>query len=159
LVLKGSFSVGGFQYFGFSETSDILFVASSNGRGLIDMAKNEKIARDYSNDYIIDESLLTTKGFDILEGHTIKLCGRNDECNGNSLPVKNQSGETLFRASPFYPLEDIIFQPPFEHCLLTNSKKCVRIYRGYLYCYGFSLSGKYFIIADDGGVTFWESEL
>ena len=158
-ILKGSFSIGGFRYFGFSESSDILFVSSSNGRGLIDMFKNEKVARDYSNDYVIDEILLTTEGFDILEGHIIRLCGRNDECNGSSLPTKNKSEESLFRVSPFYPLEDIIFQPPFENCLIeTHNKNCVRVYRGYLYCYGFSFSGKYFVIANDGGVTFWESD-
>ena len=153
---KSTFAIGGFEYFGFSETSDILVVLSAQGRGLIDMSKDEKIARDDSTDYILDETLLVCEGFDILEGETIKLAG---EFGGSLLPVKNKSNERLVRVSPFYPCEDVIFQPPFESCFIERyNKNCVRVYRGYLYCYGFSFSGKYFVIADDGGITFWEAD-
>lgn len=155
-IKKDSFSVGGVEYFGFSESSDILFVSSSDGRGLIDMAKNEKIARDKVIDYPLDEIMLTTEGFDILDGETIRLAGKY---GSSMLPVSNKSHESLIRVSPNYPCEDIIFQPPFEHCLIEgHNKNCVRVYRGFLYCYGFSFSGKYFVIADDGGVTYWEAE-
>jgi len=156
------FSIGGFEYFGFAESSDILVVLSSQGRGLIDMAKNEKIARDYAVDDTLDETLLTTKGFDVLEGETIKLASRY---GGSMLPVRNKSGESLIKVSPLYPSDDIIFQPPYECCFAdgryknSTSKNCVRIYRGFLYCYGFSFSGKYFVIADDGGLTYWEANL
>jgi len=160
-IKKGSFSVGGFEYFGFAESSDILFVISSSGRGLFDMAKNEKIARDNSIDFPLDRTLLVCKGFDILEGETIKLASKY---GGSLLPVSNKSLETLVRVSPLYPCEDIIFQPPYENCFADGrfknirSDNCVRVYRGFLYCYGFSFSGKYFVIADDGGITYWEAE-
>ncbi|MCL1792279.1 MAG: hypothetical protein FWG34_00260 [Oscillospiraceae bacterium] len=45
-ICKGTCAVGGFEYFGFSESSDILFTVSVSGRGLIDMSKNGKIAHD-----------------------------------------------------------------------------------------------------------------
>ncbi len=155
--LKGKFSVGGFEYFGFAESSDLLFVASSSGRGLINMSNNEKIARDHSFDYMLDETLLISEGFDELDGKTIKLAGKY---GGSVLPTRNKSGEALIRVSPLYPCEDIIFEPPFENCFSEGiNNNCVRIYRGFLYCYGFSFSGRYFVIADDGGITYWESEL
>jgi len=153
---KSTFAIGGFEYFGFSEASDILVVLSTQGRGLIDMAKDEKIARDDSTNYVLDESLLISEGFDILEGETIRLASKY---GGSLLPVSNKSHESLARVSPLYPCEDVIFQPPFESCLNEwHNKNCVRIYRGFLYCYGFSFSGKYFVIADDGGITFWEAD-
>ena len=154
-IRKGEFSVGGFEHFGFSESSDILFVASSQGRGLIDMDKNERIARDYSKDYPIDETFLVSEGFDILEGQTVKL---SSKYGGSLLPVCNSAHETLVRVSPLYPCEDIIFQPPWENCFSEgHNKNCVRIYRGFLCCFGFSFSGKYFVIADDGGIMYWKS--
>ena len=158
---KSTFAIGGLEYFGFAETSDILVVLSTQGRGLIDMAKDEKIARDNITDYPLDRMLLTGEGFDILEGKIIKLASKY---GGSLLPVSNQSLETLVRVSPLYPCEDIIFQPPYENCFAdgrsknTHSDNCVRVYRGFLYCYGFSFSGKYFVIADEGGVTYWEAD-
>ena len=155
-ICKGTCAVGGFEYFGFCESSDILFIASVSGRGLIDMSKNEKIARDYSTDYFLDETLLVSEGFDILEGETIRLACKY---GGSLLPVRNRAGESLVRVSPLYPCEDIIFQPPHEDCFIEKfNKNCVRVYRGFVDCYGFSFSGKYFVIAHDGGVTYWESE-
>ena len=151
---KGAFSVGGFEYLGFAESSDILCVISSSGRGLIDLSQNKKIARNDSNDFYLDETFLTTKGFDVLEGETINLAGKY---GGSTLPVSNKAQERLVRVSPMYPCEDIIFQPPNENLFAKGrNKNCVRVYRGFLYCFGFSFSGKYFVIADDGGVTYWE---
>ncbi|MCL2856802.1 MAG: hypothetical protein FWE19_03640 [Oscillospiraceae bacterium] len=153
---KETFAIGGLEYFGFAENSDILFVISSSGRSLIDMAKDEKISRDNNVDFPLDERLLTSEGFDILKGETIKLASKH---GGSMLPVSNKSHETLTKVSPLYPCEDIIFQPPYEHCLSEwHSKNCVRVYRGFPYCYGFSFSGKYFVIAHEGGITYWEAE-
>ena len=158
---RGTFAIGGLEYFGFAETSDILVVISTQGRGLIDMAKGEKIARDKSTDFDLDRTLLISKGFDILEGETIKLASKY---GGSLLPVSNKSQETLVRVSPLYPCEDIIFQPPYENCFADGhfknicSDNCVRVYRGFLYCYGFSFSGRYFVIADECGVTYWEAD-
>jgi len=153
---KCEFAVGGLEYFGFAESSDILFVSSSSGRSLIDMEKNQKIARDYTADYFLDERLLISKGFDVLEGKTIRLTSKY---GGSNLPIMNELRETITKVSPLYPCEDIIFQPPFEHCLSEhNSQNCTRIYRGYVYGYGFSFSGKYIVIAHLGGLTYWEKE-
>ena len=155
-VYKGCFAIGGFEYFGFSEDSSILFIASSQGRGLIDMQKSEKIARDHSEDFEIDETFLTCNGFDVLQNKKIKLAGKY---GGSMLPVSNIHNENLRKVSPLYPCEDIIFQPPFEDCFSKrHNKNCVRIYRGFLYCYGFSFCGNYFVIADDGGINYWEKE-
>lgn len=151
---KGCINIGGFEYFGFDESSDLLLVVSHNGRGIIDLAKAEKIARDYSEDFHLDETLLICEGFDILKDKTIKLAGKY---GGSILPVHSQFGDSLRRVSPLFPCEDIIYQPAFEDCFVEgHNKNCVRIYRGFLYCYGFSYSGNYFVIADDSGVSFWE---
>lgn len=151
---KGSFNVGGFEYFGFDESSDLLLVISSDGRGIIDLAKSEMVARDFTEDFILDETLLICEGFDILQDKTIKLAGKY---GGSVLPIRSKSGESLRRVSPLFPCEDIIYQPAFEDCFVEgHNKNCVRIYRGFLYCYGFSYSGNYFAIADDSGISFWE---
>lgn len=153
-TFRGNFSISGFEYFGFDESSDLLLVVSSGGRGIIDLAKAEKISRDYSDDFDLDETLLICKGFDVLEDKSIKLAGKY---GGSILPISNKFGDSLQRVSPLYPCEDIIYQPAFEDCLIEgHNKNCVRIYRGFLYCYGFSFSGNYFVIADDGGILFWE---
>ena len=153
---KGRIAAGGFEYFGFSETSNILYIASSQGRGLVDMASGEKIARDASIDFEIDETVLVCDGFDVLQGEKIKLASKY---GGSMLPVTNSRYEHLVRVSPLYPCEDIIFQPPYETCFRKeNNKNCVRIYRGFLYCYGFSFCGNYFVIADEGGILYWEAE-
>ena len=160
---KGSFSVGGFEYFGFAETSSVLFIASSQGRGLVDMATGERIARDYSTDYEINGTFLTCKGFDVLEDEKIKLAGKY---GGSMLPVSNIYGESIVMVAPLYPCVDLIFQPPFESCFVKQghfsnitNENCVRIYRGFLYCYGFSFCGNYFVVADDGGIDYWEREI
>ncbi|MFP7486257.1 hypothetical protein SFC65_19025 [Priestia filamentosa] len=151
---KGSFNVGGFEYFGFDESSDLLLVVSSDGRGIIDLAKAEKVARDHTEDFYLDESLLICKGFDILKDKSIKLAGKY---GGSGLPIRSKFGDSLRRVSPLFPCEDIIYQPAFEDCFVEGyNKNCVRIYRGFLYCFGFSYSGNYFAIADDNGISFWE---
>lgn len=151
---KGGFSIGGFEYFGFDESTDLLLVVSSNGRGIIDLAKAEKIARDYTDNFDLDETLLICEGFDVLRDKTIKLAGKY---GGSILPTRSKSGDSLRRVSPLFPCEDIIYQPAFENCFVEGyNENCVRIYRGFLYCYGFSYSGNYFVIADDGGISFWE---
>ncbi|MGE7689723.1 hypothetical protein ACQKMI_10955 [Lysinibacillus sp. NPDC097214] len=153
-TFKGNFSIGSFEYFGFDVSSDLLLVVSSNGRGIIDLARAEKISRDYTDDFVLDETLLICEGFDVLKDKSIKLASKY---GGSILPVSNKFGDCLQRVSPLYPCEDIIYQPAFEDCLVEgHNKNCVRIYRGFLDCYGFSFSGNYFVIADDGGILFWE---
>ncbi|MGN7402907.1 hypothetical protein ACTHO0_23920 [Cytobacillus praedii] len=153
---KGSINVGGLEYFGFDESSDLCMVVSSNGRGLIDLSIAEKIARDYSEDFHLDETLLLCEGFDILKDKTIKLASKY---GGSLLPISSKSGDRLRRVSPLYPCEDIIYQPAFEDCFVEGyNENCVRIYRGFLYCYGFSYSDNYFVIADDSGILFWEKD-
>ena len=152
---KGSFSVGGFEYLGFNETSDLLFVISSSGRIVIDLSNLEMIVRNSPEQFIIDETFLTCEDFDVLKDKVIRLAGRQ----GSILPTSNKIGERLVRVSPLYPCEDIIFCPPFEDCLVENfNNNCIRVYRGFLYCFGFSFSGNYFVIADDEGIQVWEKQ-
>ena len=65
---RGSFAIGGLEYLGFSEFSELLFVASSQGRGLFDLSKNERIARDDSTEFEIDEVMSVCSGFEALQG-------------------------------------------------------------------------------------------
>lgn len=151
---KGSFSVGGFEYFGFHESSDLLFVVSSSKVTITDLENLSVIAHDDNPDsFDLNETFLTCNGFDVLDNKIIKLACEQ----GSILPTSNTQWERLVKVSPLYPCEDIIFCPPFEDCFIEGyNKNCVRIYRGFPYCYAFSFSGNYFVIADDGGVSVWE---
>ncbi|OXS72657.1 hypothetical protein B1B04_15275 [Lysinibacillus sp. KCTC 33748] len=93
-TFKGHFSIGGFEYFGFDESSDLLLVVSSNGRGIIDLARAEKISRDYTGDFVLDETLLICEGFDVLKDKSIKLASKY---GGSILPVSNKFEDCLQR--------------------------------------------------------------
>ena len=98
---KGSFNVGGFEYFGFDESSDLLLVVSSDGRGIIDLEKAEIVARDFTKDFKLDETLLFSEGFDLLKDKTIKLAGKY---GGSVLPIRSKSGLEFKESIPSFPL-------------------------------------------------------
>ncbi|MDQ0230150.1 hypothetical protein J2S19_001402 [Metabacillus malikii] len=68
-----------------------------------------------------------------------------------------QTSGIAYKKYHLYPCKDIIYQPAFEDCFVEGANNnCVRVYRGFLYCYRFSFGGSFFVIADDSGIAFWE---
>lgn len=155
---KGCLTFAGIKYFGFSETSDAFYIEFASGRTLIDLSKYQTIAQDENTNDELDDQQLTTNGFDVLEGQQIKLACKYGE---SLLPVANKRGDKLLSASPYY---DLIFQFAGEDCFAREvdyskviSRRSCRVNDGEFYGYGFSFSGKYFVVGCEDGIWFWEA--
>ena len=75
-IKRNSWAIGGLRELGFKPDTDYLMVLSSQGRGLFDCLKNEKIARDPYDYYNMEWNSETgkVKGIGIFEGEEI-ICG------------------------------------------------------------------------------------
>ncbi len=73
---KEIFAIGGLREIGFKPKSDLLMVLSSQGRGIFDCEKAEKIDRDYFDYYMEewDSENGKVEGFGVLDSETI-ICG------------------------------------------------------------------------------------
>ena len=154
---KSSIFIQGVKYFGFSEGSDLLYIDSTTGRVLVDLSNRQIIVQNEpTNDEQNAQQLMTT-GFDVLEGQPIKLACKYGE---SLLPITNPQGDRLLCGAPYY---NLVFQPAGEDCLartrdyskVTNQKSC-RIHDGEFYGFGFSFSGKYFVIGCEDAIWIWE---
>jgi len=155
---KGCVPINGVKYFGFSETSDELYIDSTSGRILVSLSKYQTTALDENTNDDLNDQQLTANGFDVLEGQQIKLACKYGK---SLLPVANKRGDKLLCGSPYY---DLIFQPAGDDCFVQEgdyskviSNRSCRIIDGDFYGYGFSFSGKYFVVACEDGIWFWEA--
>lgn len=151
------FAVGGLTEVGFSEQNeDLLLVISSNGRGLFDCPRLEKVDRDRSDDFEIDYSNLTCQGIGELENEKIRIAG----LHGGGLPVTNSQGDSLEIMALDWPKTDIIFQPKWSSIYMEkDSVKCFRIYSpDTLKVYGFSQNGKYFVIGTSSDLLIFKRQ-
>lgn len=150
-VHKKTFAIGGLENVGFVPAKEYLIVLSSQGQGIFDCKTGEKIARQNDNgdwwDKFNEESNCIL-GFDFLDNILIPTHGLYGDDN---LPKKNEEGWELIITAP---------QPddkPFEKYLVQkiylvspDKKKKIFIMKDgpcELRAYGFSDSGKTFIVA------------
>ncbi len=151
------FAVGGLTEIGFSESKpNLLLVISSSGRGLFDCSSLKKIERDYNEDFEIDYSSLICSGIGELKNEQIKICG----LHGGGLPLGNSKGDFLEIMALDWPNVDVIFQPNWTSIYTEEDlNQCTRIFRaGVLRAYGFSQSGKYFVIATSSDLLIFKNE-
>ena len=149
---KKVFTVGGLQYIGFSDDSRYLLIVSVSGRGLIDLSNFELIARDREEygDWL-DDTNLFCEGIGPLSGKRIRIAGIS-----GGLPTHTKYNDSLYIAAPLYPCNDIVYQPPFQHCLVEkHDQGCVVMHRGSVKCYGFSWSGNIMVVIDED-LHLWE---
>ena len=71
------------------------------------------------------------------------------------MPTGSGKGESLYVAAPDYPCYDVVFQPNFQHCLMSQrNQDCITIYRGFVNYCGFSWDGNILIVVD-GDINVW----
>lgn len=151
------FSVGGLTEVGFSEKRpDLLLVISSNGRGLFDCSKLERVERDDSDKYYIDYSNLICNGIGDLKNEKIRIAG----LHGGGLPTGNSHGDRIDIVALDWPKIDLIFQPKWSSIYSErDAEKCFNIYSSYtLRVYGFSQTGDCFVIGTSSDLLIFKKK-
>jgi hypothetical protein len=150
--LVETFAVGGLRSVGFDRESENLLVVSSQGRGVIDCLTGEKVARD-DEEFYENETSLEAQGIGILSDRTIRMAG----LFGGGLPSITEDGWQLECITLKWPEQMLILLPPSSHLygsvtghpdLMTKifEDSCIR-------AYGFSYTGRAFIVATTSDVT------
>lgn len=83
------FALGGLQDLGFAESSDLLLVVSTAGRGLYDLLSGERLARDPDDSYTwFDAYNLRCQGVGLLTERLIRTAG----LSGGGLALESAEG-------------------------------------------------------------------
>lgn len=132
-----SFSVGGFEWLGFSKKiSNKMIIISSQKTTILDCdnGKIENCMIDYD-----EEELIAIR--DKLPDEQILIAG---EYGGNLPDTTNKGERVLIQKTKEY-ITTITFIP--------GQSDEIKVYENYgAYICGFSYDGKYFVIANDGGI-------
>lgn len=148
-----TFSTGGLRSVGYDRESDNLLVVSSQGRGVIDCLKGQKIARD-DEEYYENETYLEAQGIGILSDRIIRMAG----LFGGGLSTITEDGWQLECVTLSFPEQMVILLPPNSY-LYSKPDRMTKIYEDAdIRAYGFSYSGKSFVIATPSGVTIFARE-
>lgn len=161
-IHKETFAIGGLHEVGFAPDQDLLIVLSSQGQGIFDCIKGEKIAREHNDMDWWDnytEETGTVTGFDVLSNVEIPTSGLHSE---DKLPKTTADGWELIVTEP-EPNE-----PPFENFLiqkiyLVSPDKNEKIYVAEdgaceLRAFGFSGTGNSFIVATSCDLVIWNRQ-
>lgn len=132
-----SFSVGGFEWLGFSQNyPNKMIIISSQETTILDCnsGKLENCIIDYDERELIAVC-------DKLPDEKILIAGEY----GGELPGRTKKGEQVLIQETNDHITTITF--------ILNQGKEIRVFENYgAYIYGFSYDGNYFVIADDGGI-------
>lgn len=152
-------AVGGLTDVAFAESSDLLLVISSAGRGLFDCATGERIARDPSEDFEFDLFNLTAPGIGPTGSHRFRTAG----LHGGGLARCTSDGWSADLLTLSWPSESLFLTPPGHWIydpaykkLPLASTKVVTEYE--IRAFGFSPTGKTLIFATGSDVTIFHRE-
>jgi hypothetical protein len=150
--LVATFAVGGLRSVGFDRESENLLVVSSQGRGVIDCLTGEKVAQDYEEFYE-NETSLEAQGIGILSDHTIRMSG----LFGGGLPCITEDGWQIECVTLKWPEQMLILLQPSSHLyggVTGHPDTMTKIFEdSCIRAYGFSYTGRSFIIATTSDVT------
>lgn len=159
---KNTFAIGGLENVGYAPDQDLLIVLSSQGQGIFDCLKGEKIARlqndsDWWKDF--NETTNSIVGFDLLENIEISTCGLYGEDN---LSKSTSDGWTLITSEPQpddKPFEEYLVQRVYlispdkqQKVFITKDGPCE------LRALGFSKTEKSFIVALSCDLTIYSRQ-
>lgn len=159
---KETFAIGGLFEVGFAPNQDLLMVLSSQGQGIFDCTKGEKIARlhndlEWSNYY--KEGTYSIIGFDVLSNIEITTCGLDSP---DILSKKTADGWELIITEPEpeeEPYEEYLTQMIYlvspdqkERIYITEDGACE------LRAFGFSGTGNSFIVATSCDLVIWSKQ-
>lgn len=148
---QNTYAIGGLENVGYANGQDLLIVLSTQGEGIFDCIKGEKIARlnngsDWWNDF--DKETNSIKGFDILNNIEIRTFGLYGD---DKLPKSTEDGWMLLTSepepddSPFerYLVSKVYLVSPdkMHKTIVAKDGACE------LRAFGFSSTGKSFIVA------------
>jgi hypothetical protein len=150
-VYKQTFAIGGLENIGFAPNQNFLLVLSSQGQGIFDCKKGEKIARESNNGDWWDDFNQNTNsifGFDVLDKIEISTQGLYGEDN---LPKRTEDGWELLCTDPTpddepfekYLVKSIYLVSPNKEKKLFICKDGPCEFRAF----GFSDSGETFVVA------------
>ncbi len=148
---KNTFAVGGLDNIGFAAGRDNLLVLSTQGQGIFDCIKGEKIARlNDDSDWwkAFDQTTSSINGFDILDNIRVSTSGLH---GGDNLPKVTTDGWTLKVTEPQpddKPFDKYFVQRIFlvspdkkDEVFITKDGPCE------LRAFGFSDTGNSFVVA------------
>lgn len=151
-----TFAIGGLQNIGYFKGTDHLVVLSTQGRGVFNCLTAEKILRnanDWWSDYNDDDN--TVGGFDSLGNERVKTYGL---FGGDKLPSRNLEGWELIVSDPEpedapfekYTIHKVfLVDPAGTKYFVTKDGPCE------LRAFGFSESGKTFVIGSSCELVIW----
>ena len=139
--------IGGLAEVGFLESSDLLLVISSNGRGLFDCESGERLARDQPPDFEYDQNNLLARGIGPVEDKWIRTAG----LSGGGLAAATADGWRLKSLTLVWPHDFVFLSPPGHWVLGPAFGKPGDVTKfqiqSTLRAFGFSPTGKSMIIA------------
>lgn len=151
--------IGGLTEVGFGPGSDLLLVASSQGRGVFDCLDGSRIARDRDElgDWI-DEIELTAEGIGPLSGQTIRMSG----LHGGGLPSSTRDGWRISEFTLDWPERSLVVTSDYRDMFeMTLGRKIpfVKVAVEYeLRAYGFSPTGRSLVIATSSDLTIYSRD-
>lgn len=132
--------VGGLIGIGFAADSDLLLVASHDGRGVIDCVTGELLARDDDPLFPFDEDTQMVYGVGPLADQEVRIAG---PVYGGTLPTETQDGWSLLGGLTNSSDDAVVLLPPTaqggEPHTFTGFVPEVRVF-------GFSPTGRSFVI-------------
>ncbi len=101
-------AVGGLTDVAFADSTDLLLVISSFGRGLFDGASGKRIARDSFDDFKYDTANLLAPGIGPVASQRLRTAG----VHGGGLAVTTHDGWTLDLLTLSWPHRSLFLTPP-----------------------------------------------
>lgn len=158
---RNIWAIGGLREIGFKSNSDLLIVLSSQGRGIFDCEKDEKVERDNFDYYMEkwDSDLGIVEGFGILENEKIK-------CGGFEAPdvIKKETNdnwtvEIRSEIRPNWQKKKLKADVMYLRNRTTNEKIEIDVFHyGINRGYGFSDTGNSFVVGTSSEITIWNRE-
>jgi len=149
---KASIAVGGLRAVGFDRERDLLLVVSAQGRGVVDCITGKKVERD-DEEYYENEEHLEAEGIGPLSGKLIIMAG----LFGGGLPTITADRWQLESVTLKWPDKSILLVHPGSDLfgsLYSRPDEMSKIAEdSTIRAYGFSHTGKSFVIATSSDVT------